>query len=469
MISGRSEPPAHSTGRHNVEMEQRRSSEWQSGSDSPILMHDLNDQDDVWIDPKHEKAFLNRLDKRLLGFAMLGNMVKALDNSNLGSAFISGMEEELNITGLQYNWMTVLFMAGYLTMQIPSNMMLSKLRPSIYLPTLEIIWTVLTLAMACVQSVNGVYVIRVLLGLSEAGFYPGIVFLLGTWYTKRELGKRMALLTICGSLGNGMSGVVQAIMLKSMEGVLGISGWRWMFVFDACVTATLAWFGRFYLPDYPHNTRWLNNKERDIAMRRVDDDASSKLDGGLLLATKQSSTIGSVRKLIRNKYLYLFVLGWASLQLALGASHVIGIVMRKVGFDAVTANLLTTPCMLTTMTAGLCNGFISDRMRTRFWCILCPAIVGFFGLTMLSKFVQPFPFLYASFVCMHAGLGSTTSIVMTWASETISRDIGVRALAIATMNTSASIMWLWSPLVLWPVTDAPRYRKQRTSYQNYLI
>ena len=109
-------------------------------------------------------------------------------------------------------------------MQIPSNMLLSKLRPSVYLPALELIWCILTLSMACVQSVNHIYVIRVLLGLFEAGFYPGIVFLIGTWYTKRELGKRMAMLTICGSLGNGISGVIQAAMLKTMDGYLGISG-----------------------------------------------------------------------------------------------------------------------------------------------------------------------------------------------------------------------------------------------------
>ncbi|KAI9494711.1 major facilitator superfamily domain-containing protein [Zychaea mexicana] len=468
------EPSLHHLQDHHINSRQSNDN-WLPGSDPPIMMQVMNNQDDsdgdnVYIDPKHEKRLIQRLDKRLLGFAMLGNMVKALDNSNLGSAFISGMEEELHITGLQYNWMSVIFMAGYLVMQIPSNMLLSRLRPSIYLPSLELIWCVLTLAMACVQSVNGVYVIRVLLGLAEAGFYPGIVFLIGTWYSKRELGKRMALLTICGALGTGSSGVIQAVMLTTMDGKLGISGWRWMFVFDACITAVLAWFGRQYLPDYPHNTSWLSNKERDIAIRRMGDDTSNKLhDSGLLVVpatgphSKHESTSASVRKLLRNKYLYLFVLGWASLQLSLGAAHVLGIMAKKLGYDAVTANLLTTPDMLITMTAGLCNGFISDRMRTRFWCIVCPALLAFFGLGMLSSFVQPFGLLYASYICTHVGLGSITSIMMTWASETISRDIGVRALAIATMNTSASIMWLWSPLVLWPVTDAPRYHRGFTT------
>ena len=96
MISGRSEAPAHTTGRHEMEeIQQRRSAEWHAGSDPPILMHDMNDQDDVWIDPKYEKAFLYRLDRRLLGFAMLGNMVKALDNSNLGNGGTQNVSQRI--------------------------------------------------------------------------------------------------------------------------------------------------------------------------------------------------------------------------------------------------------------------------------------------------------------------------------------------------------------------------------------
>ncbi|KAI9310129.1 major facilitator superfamily domain-containing protein [Dichotomocladium elegans] len=421
------------------------------------------DKDNLWIDPRQERDLLKRLDRRLLIFAMLGNMVKALDNSNLASAFISGMEEELHITGVQYNWMGVLFMGGYLIMQIPSNLLLSRLRPSVYLPGLEMVWCILTLAMACVQSVHGVYFIRVLLGLAEAGFYPGIIFLLGCWYSKRELGKRMAFMTICGSLGNGLSGVVQAIMLKTMEGVFGISGWRWMFIFDASITAVLAWYGRRYLPDYPDNTSWLNTKEKELAMRRMDDSNLAIHEGGGVYHNsrhnaKKQDTVASVKALLCNKYMYLFVFGWASLQLALGAARVLGIVAKKSGYDAVTANLLTTPDTLMTMVAGISNGFISDRMRTRFWCVFFPALLALFGLCMLSSYVQPFELLYASFICTHVGLGSMTSIMMTWASETISRETHIRALAIATMNTSASLMWLWSPLVLWPVTGNNCYK-----------
>ncbi|KAI8391808.1 major facilitator superfamily domain-containing protein [Radiomyces spectabilis] len=364
------------------------------------------------IDSAEEKALVRRLDRRLLLFVMFGNLVKTLDNTNLANAFISGMEEELNITGVQYNWMVVMFMIGYLVMQIPSNMLLSRLRPSIYLPAMEFVWCVLTLSMACVQSVRAVCILRFLLGLAEAGFYPGIVFLISNWYTKQELGKRNSLLAVCGALGGALSGLIQAGLLKTMDGTLGISGWRWMFIFDGTITAGLVVLGYLYLPDYPNNTQWLSDK-----------------------------------------YLYLFVLCWASLHLGLGPAHVLGIVAKKLGYSAISANLFTTPDMIITMICGLCNGFVSDRLQTRLWCILVPAFFAFIGCSLLSVFVQPFGFLYVAFILAHAGLSSTAAITMTWASEILSStSLEVQAMALAIMNTSSSLMFTWAPIVLWPVT-----------------
>ncbi|KAG0172046.1 hypothetical protein DFQ28_010092 [Apophysomyces sp. BC1034] len=326
--------------------------------------HGMLDHHPTRIDSKEERALVRRLDKRLLLFAMFGNLVKMLDNANLGSAFISGMEEELGIAGVQYNWMGVYFMLGYLFMQVPSNLLLARLRPSIYLPSLEMFWCFLTLAMATVQSVRGVFVIRVLLGLAEAGFYPG---------------------------------------------------------------------------------------ERQLAMRRLE------VEGRESKRPTTRNLMACIRSLLTNRYLIPFIIGWAAVHVSLGATTVLGIVARKLGYDAVTANLITTPDMLITMVATLCNGFISDKYRTRLWCIVFPAVLGLLGCSMLSTFVQPFGLLYVGFLLTNIGLKSTTSVIMTWASEIISQNIEVRALAIGVMNTAACLTWTWTPLVLWPVTDAPYY------------
>lgn len=110
-----------------------------------------------------------------------------------------------------------------------------------------------------------------------------------------------------------------------------------MFMFDASVTLLLAVLGYHYLPDYPHNTVWLSTSESDLAVHRMGIDNTK--EGKRVTASKR---IDKIKSLLKNKYLYPFVISWASIHLSLGAAHVLGIVAKKIGFDAVTANLLTT-------------------------------------------------------------------------------------------------------------------------------
>lgn len=126
-----------------------------------------------------------------------------------------------------------------------------------------------------------------------------------------------------------------------------------MFLFDASITLLLAYLGYKYLPDYPHNTEWLTERERWVATQRV---KSKQEDSHLSQLTK----IEKLRLLIKNKYLYAFIFGWASIHIALGASTVLGIVIKKLGHDAITANLLTTVSFLS-QEVHLLNIFIVAR------------------------------------------------------------------------------------------------------------
>lgn len=110
-----------------------------------------------------------------------------------------------------------------------------------------------------------------------------------------------------------------------------------MFLFDASITVVLAVLGYHYLPDYPHNTTWLNKSERAIAIQRLGTDNS--IEGKRVSKSKR---MDKIKFLLKNKYLYPFMVSWASVHISLGAPHVLGIVAKKLGFDAITANLLTT-------------------------------------------------------------------------------------------------------------------------------
>ncbi|KAH8554692.1 major facilitator superfamily domain-containing protein [Umbelopsis sp. PMI_123] len=415
-------------------------------TDYELLNEELSD-----TSKEAERALVRRLDRRLLAFAMVGNVIKVLDNTNLANAYISGLEEDIHATGLDYNWMGIAFTCGYLIMQTPSNMILSHTRPSIYLPCLEIGWCMLTLAMATVQSVNGVYIIRFLLGLFEAGFWPTI-FLLGSWYTKEELGARNALFAMCGTLGTLTSGLLQALLLETMDGTLGISGWRWTFIIDGSFTAVLAIFGLKYLPDYPGNgTLWLSEEEHKLAIHRL------AREGKVTSRKGSFFTKDTMKGLFCTWPLYIFTISWVALHISMGATAVLGIVARKSGYDAISSNLFTTPSTFLNMITVVVNGFLSDRLGTRQWCIVYPAILGVVGYCMLSAFVQPFGILWVGFLLIHAGLGSTNSIVMTWLNEIVIESNDIRAMTIAIMNTASQLSQMAMSLVLWPVTDAPQY------------
>lgn len=113
--------------------------------------------------------------------------------------------------------------------------------------------------------------------------------------------------------------------------------WRWMFLFDASITLLLACLGYKYLPDYPHNTEWLDKGEKEVALCRSQQQQQQQQQESFQLTRMEK-----IKLLVKNKYLYLFMFGWASIHVAMGAAQVLGIVIKKLGFDAITANILTT-------------------------------------------------------------------------------------------------------------------------------
>ncbi|KAG9701756.1 putative MFS transporter Liz1/Seo1, partial [Aureobasidium melanogenum] len=134
--------------------------------------------------------FLFKIDTALLTLASLGYFIKYLDQSNINNAFVSGMKEDLGLYGNQLNYMQTCWTVGYVIGEIPSNVLLTKIRPRYWLPALELIWTILTFCTCKANSATQLYVIRFFVGLAESAFYPGMQYIIGSWYRKDELAKR---------------------------------------------------------------------------------------------------------------------------------------------------------------------------------------------------------------------------------------------------------------------------------------
>lgn len=170
------------------------------------------------------------------------------------------MKEALDLKGNDLNYLTTYWNIGYLIGQLPSQLVLTKIRPSIWLPALELLWRIFVMALASAKNVETLFALRFLIGLCEASAYPGIITLLGNWYTPQELAKRSAIFQASSSASNMFSGYLQAALYSGMNGRAGLSAWQRLFISYGILRVPIALYGFRAIPDSPNDskTRWLS-------------------------------------------------------------------------------------------------------------------------------------------------------------------------------------------------------------------
>lgn len=180
------------------------------------------------------------------------------------------------MTNHEYQTAVALVFVLYISMQVPSNLMLAWCgRPRLYLGTFIVLWGIVSACTGATHNYGELAAVRTFLGLVEAPFFPGALFLLTKWYTKREMAVRMALLYAGSILSNAFAGLISAGILSGMNGVHGLAGWRWLFILEGAITTGVGLVVMVILPDFPHNTAtWLfTQQELDVATLRLAEDA----------------------------------------------------------------------------------------------------------------------------------------------------------------------------------------------------
>lgn len=152
------------------------------------------------------------------------------DQANINNAYVSGMKEALGMHGNELTYASNVFTAGYVISQIPAVILVTRVRPSYIISTLEILWAVFTFCAASVKTVPQLYAIRFLVGLCEGAFFPTIIYLIASWYTKSERGKRVTLFYSTATLSQMFSGYLQAGAYDGLNGKMGRAGWQWLFI-----------------------------------------------------------------------------------------------------------------------------------------------------------------------------------------------------------------------------------------------
>ncbi|KAJ1567790.1 hypothetical protein HK405_004756, partial [Cladochytrium tenue] len=386
-----------------------------------------------------ERRLVSKIDTGILVYACIGYFVKTLDQSNIQNAYVSGMQNDLSMFGNQLNNAVLLFNIPYCILAIPSNILITKVRPSLYLPILELGWAALTIAKGFVKDYNQLYWLSFFLGAFEAGY--------STWYTREEFSKRLTLFAVTSSLGSMFSGYLQAAVL-GLDGRGGYSGWRWLFILDGIISFASAMIGFFFIPDFPRTTswKWFTPEERELAVQRLERQGR---------ANKAVLSWKSIPRVLGRWHFWAFVPLYAIYNSASTAWGNLIYLLKDQGYPLWQRNVYPTGVSAITAVSYLVAGWYADAFHDRFSVIFFPMIVSFVFVTILAVWDVPFSLKFASYYL--AAVSSPISSVMAYLTEVIDADLVERSLVIAFMNSGSYTVFIIGQIVLWPQTSAPRF------------
>ena len=208
-----------------------------------------------------EKRVIRKLTRRIVPFIMLLYFIAYLDRVNIGFAALT-MNEDIGLSAAAFGFGAGVFFIGYFLFEVPSNLILHRVGARVWIARIMFTWGIISGAMAFVQGPISLYVLRFLLGAAEAGFFPGIILYLSYWFPARHRAGVtaffMAAVPISIAIGSPISGA-----LLTMDGVLGLRGWQWLFLVEAAPAVLLTGAVLIYLTDRPEKAKWLDEEERD--------------------------------------------------------------------------------------------------------------------------------------------------------------------------------------------------------------
>ena len=207
-----------------------------------------------------EKITVGKTMKRILPFILILYIIAYLDRVNLGYAALE-MNADLSLTAEVFGLLSGIFFIGYLLFEVPSNMIMHKVGARIWIARIMVSWGIIAMFTGAVQTANHLYILRFLLGVAEAGFFPGIILYLTYWFRVQERGRASAFFILALPIGAIIGAPLSTWIIDNINW-LGIAGWRWMFILEGIPAVVLGIVTLFYLTDRPRQAKWLKEEER---------------------------------------------------------------------------------------------------------------------------------------------------------------------------------------------------------------
>ncbi|KAJ4247846.1 hypothetical protein NW762_013055 [Fusarium torreyae] len=406
---------------------------------------------DTFDKSPEERKLVTKLDWWILSYCCIAYFVKYLDQTNVSNAYVSGMKEDLEMSGNDLNLLSTYWTVGYIVGQLPSQIIITKIRPSIWLPTAELIWSFIVIGMAGAKNVQTLYGLRFITGLLEASAYPGIMTLLGSWYTPAELGKRACIFQASSSAAQMFSGYLQAALYSGMDGRSGLRAWQWLFVFDGIIGIPICLYGYWAIPDSPNSSKayWLKENDLQLANDRM-------LKHGRTPAKKLTWKI--VRRVVTTWPVYLFCSIFIAHVLGIKIYSYFNLWLKSTGrWSTEEVNIIPSAGYGMQIAFTLTYAWVSDAIGLRWPLIIVACIVSMIGTIILSVWPEHNQSaMMAGWLLTFCETGAG-ALIITWINEILSYSTEHRALVIGVVETAAFTFQAWVPLLIYDTGDAPHF------------
>ncbi|KDR75036.1 hypothetical protein GALMADRAFT_522185 [Galerina marginata CBS 339.88] len=399
-----------------------------------------------------ERKLVRKLDMRLLPTIFLIFIMNYIDRNGVTTARLKGMQQDLHINDIQYATVIAILFVSYCPGQIPSNMILNKVsRPSLYIGICTVLWGLTSALTGVTKNFAGIIACRVFIGLPESAFYPGAIFLLSRWYTKKELAFRSAFLYAGLLISNAFGTLMAAGILANMEGKRGIRAWRWLFFIEGAITILVGFNSMWLLPDYPHNTRWMSPFESRLAQVRLSEDA-----GEADQDNAEDSPLQGLIMAIKDPKVGIFAIMTIAQLLGLSFVQFFPTLTQTLGFSTTVTLLLAAPPWIVASTICCLNAWHADKTGERFfhiaawwWGVILGFIIALSTMSIAARYVSLF-----LMACGYVGFAMT----LVWVSNAVPRPPAKRAAAIGIVNGCGNIGNVMGSYT-WKAAWGPRYHQ----------
>ncbi|KAF6793385.1 major facilitator superfamily transporter [Colletotrichum sojae] len=405
-------------------------------------------------DTPEERKLIRKLDLLIVPYAVLSYWTHSALLILPDNAYVAGLKEDLNFKGNELVQLQTFYIIGAVTGQLPIMFLLTYIPMHWLIPFLDIAWGVFTLLQFRVTGFAELAAYRFLVGWFEAAFFPAMHYLFGSWYRGDEIARRGGIFYVGLSLGTLTAGLIQAGASARLHGVNGLAGWRWMYIICALITVPVGILGYFVIPGTPEqpNKLVLKQENVELSVERLKRAGHS---------SRGKFRIGGLKKVVLSPQFWgivvVDVLFWNAGIHTSSGSFLLWI--KSLGrYSQARINELGTiaPALGIFYTLFVC--FASDLVMGPAWAITMSITWNVTGLIILTVWNVPEPAKWFAFSTMYSSV-AMSSVFHGWVNTQLRSSPAERSFTLVLINAISQSSTAWTPLLVFPTVEAPRYTK----------